>query len=192
MRNVPCFRGLEVAQAPWAMAVRPAGARGTVPHAPRGGARRVARVPALPPTRMGREATGGLERAGPSAWAAAGLPGVVVYPRPARDGARATGQVAHTAAVEARALAPGAAGLRPTPRPRPAAPTPERRALVGRRQPRLVLRPAAPHRLAGPSGRLPKAREAPMAWLKARLAPLANALATRRRASPRWRAHDDL
>ena len=33
-RNVPCFRGLEVAQAPWAMAVRPAGAPGPRPASP--------------------------------------------------------------------------------------------------------------------------------------------------------------
>src|SRR5215470_17349842 len=63
--------------------------------------------------------TGGLERVVTAALATAGLPVVVVHPRQARDCARATGQVAKTDAVAARALAHFADGIRPTPRPLP-------------------------------------------------------------------------
>ena len=138
------------------------------------------------------EATGGRERVATAAWATAGLPVVVVHPRPARDCARATGQWAKPDAVEARALAPFAAVSRPTPRPLPHAPRQALRALLGRRQPLRGMRTAAQHRLAGPSGRLRQDLAAPMAWLKTRLATWDAALETRLRASPRWRANDAL
>jgi transposase len=48
------------------------------------------------PTRMGLEATGGLQRIVNTALTAAALPGVGVNPRQARDVAKATGQVAKT------------------------------------------------------------------------------------------------
>ena len=89
----------------------------------------------LHPTLMGLEATGGLERAVTSAWAAAGLPVVVVHPRQARDCARATGQLATTEALDARALAHCADAIRPhTPAP---APCPDARSPAG---PLRVLR----------------------------------------------------
>jgi transposase len=52
-----------------------------------------------------------------------------VYPRQARDFARATGQWAKTDALDARALAHCADVIRPTPRPLPDAQTQELRAL---------------------------------------------------------------
>jgi transposase len=127
-----------------------------------------------------------------SALATAGLPVVVVHPRQVRDVARATGQLATTDAWDARALAPFADVIRPTPRPLPDAQTQERRALLGRRQPLLGMRTADQHRLAGTSGRLAQAIEAPMAWLNTRIATLDNDLETLLRASPRWRTNDDL
>jgi transposase len=141
---------------------------------------------------MVREATGGLERAVTSALAAAGRPVVVVHPRQARDVARATGQLAKTEAVDARALAPCAAVLRPTPRPLPDAQRQERRALLGRRQPLLVLRTAEQHRLAGTSARLTQAMEAHMTGLHADIATLDHARETTLRASPLGRENDDL
>ena len=91
-------------------------------------------VQTLHPTLIVREATGGLERAATSALAAAGLPVVVVHPRQARDCARATGQLAKTDALDARALAHFADVIRPLPRPLPDAQTQKLRALLGRRQ----------------------------------------------------------
>ena len=77
------------------------------------------RLHALHPTLMVLEATGGLERAATAALATAGLPVVVVHPRQVRDIARATGQLATTAAFDARALAHCADVIRPQLRPGP-------------------------------------------------------------------------
>ena len=115
-----------------------------------------------------------------------------MHPRQARDCARATGQLAKAEALDARALAHCADVIRPTPRPLPDAQTQELRALLGRRQQLSGMRTAAQHRLAGPSGRLPHDIEAHIAWLKARIATLDDALETMLRASPVWRANDDL
>ena len=57
-----CFVGMDVAQAPWDMAVRPAGARWAVPHDADGVVTLVEWLPALPPTLLVLEAPGGLER----------------------------------------------------------------------------------------------------------------------------------
>jgi len=121
--------GLEVAKAQLDVAVRPSGERWAVPPDAGGVVTRVERWQALHPPLMVLEATGGLERAATVAVATAGLPVVVVNPRQARDCARATGQLATTDALDARALAHFADVIRPTPRPLPDAQTQELRAL---------------------------------------------------------------
>jgi transposase len=189
---VPCFRGLEVAQAQVDSALRPAGERWTVPHAASGVTMRVDQRQARHPARIVLEATGGLARLGTSAWATAGLPVVVVNPRQVRDCARATGPWATTEAVEARALAHCAAVIRPPPRPLPDAQTQERRALLGRRQPRIVLRTAEQHRRTGTSGRLQSDLAAHLPWRNERLAPRDDDRETALRGSPLWRDNDDL
>jgi transposase len=189
---VPCFVGIEVAKAQRAIALRPSGERWAVPNDASGVATLVAQLHVRHPTLIVLEATGGLERAVTSAWATAGLPGVVVNPPQGRDLARATGQLAKTDALDARALAHCADVIRPTPRPLPDAQTQARRALLGRRQPRIGMRTAAQHRRAGTSGRLARDSEAHMAWLHARMATLDHDLEMRLRASPRWRENDDL
>jgi len=174
------------------MALRPSGERWAVPNDAIGVMTLVDRVQALHPTLIVLEATGGLERAVTSALATAGLPVVVVNPRQVRDVARATGQLATTEALDARALAHFADVIRPTPRPLPDAQTQELRALLGRRQPLIVMRTAEQNRLAGTSARLTKDLEAPMTWLNAGIATLDDDLAALLRASPLWRENDDL
>ena len=101
--------------------------------------------------------------------APAGLPVVVVPPPQAR----------------------GADVMRPTPRPLPDAPTQARRARLGRRQPLIGMRPAAPHRRAGTRERLPTALKAPSTGRNARLGTRDDAIETLRRARPLWREHED-
>ena len=192
MSHEPCFVGIDVAKAQRDMALRPSGERWTVPNNADGVMTLVERLQPLHPTLMVLEATGGLERVATAALATAGLPVVVVNPRQARDCARATGQLATTEAVDARALAHCADVIRPTPRPLPDAQTQELRALLGRRQPLMVRRTAEQNRLAGTSGRLHTDIEAPITWLNTRLVMLDNDLETLRRASPLWRENDDL
>jgi len=184
--------GIDVAKAQLDIAVRPSGERWTVPNDADGVATLVAQGQALHPTLIVLEATGGLERAATAALATAGLPVVVVNPRQARDFARATGQLAKTDALDARALAHFADVIRPTPRPLPDAQTQELRALLGRRQQLIVIRTAEQNRLAGTSGRLQTDIEAHITWLNERLATLDNDIETLLRASPLWRENDDL
>jgi transposase len=192
MSAVPCFLGIDVATAQLDIAIRPSGARWAVPNDADGVVTLVERVQPLPPTLIVLAATGGLERAVPSAWAAAGLPVVVVNPRQGRDLARTTGQLANTDALDARALAHCADVIRPPPRPLPDAQTQELRALRGRRQQLIVMRTAAQNRLGGTRGRLQTDIEAHITWRNERLALLDDDLETLLRASPLWRENDDL
>jgi len=189
---MPGCVGLDVAKAQLDIALRPSGARWAVPNHATGVTTLVDRLPALHPTRMVLEATGGLERAVTSALATAGLPVVVGHPRQVRAGARATGQRATTEALEAHARAHCAAVIHPPPRPRPAAQTQALHALLGRRQPRIVMRTAAPHRRAGTSERRTQEMAAPMPWRKAGIATLDDASEPRLRASPLGRDNDAL
>ena len=192
MSDVPCFVGIDVAKAQLDIALRPSGERWAVPNDASGVTTLVDRLQVLHPTLIVLEATGGLERAATSALAAAGLPVVVVNPRQARDFARATGQLAKTDALDARALAHFADVIRPTPRPLPDAQTQELRALLGRRQQLIGMRTAEQNRLAGTSERLTQDSAAHMTWLNADIATLDNDLETTLRASPLWRENDDL
>src|SRR4030095_16339838 len=171
---------------------RPSGERWAVPNDASGIAPLVDRLQALHPILIVLEATGGWERRATAALAAAGLRIVVVNPRQARDFARATGQLAKTDALDARALAHFADVIRPTPRPLPDAQTQALHALLGRRQQLLGMRTAEQNRLAGTSGRLQTDIEAHITWLNARLAMLDNDLETLLRASPLWRENDHL
>ena len=192
MSDVPCFVGIDVAKAQLDIALRPAGERWAVPNDPDGCMTLVERLQAVQPTLIVLEATGGLERAATAALATAGLPVVVVNPRQARDFARATGQLAKTDALDARALAHFADVIRPTPRPLPDAQTQELRALLGRRQQLIGMRTAEQNRLAGTNAYLAKDIEAHITWLNERLATLDDDLETLLRASPVWRENDDL
>ena len=192
MSDVPCFVGIDVAKAQLDIALRPSGERWAVPNDASGVATLVEQLQGRHPILIVLEATGGLERAVTSALATAGLPVVVVHPRQVRDCARATGQLAKTDALDARALAHFADVIRPTPRPLPDAQTQELRALLGRRQQLIGMRTAAQNRLAGTRGRLARDIEAHIAWLNARLATLDNDLEMMLRASPLWRENDDL
>jgi transposase len=192
MSDVPCFVGIDVAKAQLDIAVRPSGERWAVPNDPNGCMTLVERLQAIQPTLIVLEATGGLERAATAALATAGLPVVVVNPRQARDFARATGQLAKTDALDARALAHFADVIRPTPRPLPDTQTQELRALLGRRQQLIGMRTAEQNRLAGTSAYLAKDIETHIPWLNERLATLDAALETLLRASPLWRENDDL
>src|SRR5512132_428636 len=192
MVDVPCFVGIDVAKAQLDIAVRPSGERRAVPNSTDGVATLVEQVQALHPTLIVLEATGGLERAATAALATAGPPVVVVNPRQAHDFARATGQLAKTDALDARALAHFADVIRPTPRPLPDTQTQELRALLGRRQQLVVMRTAEQNRLAGTCGRIQTDIAAHITWLNARLATLDDDLETLLRASPLWRDNDDL
>ena len=192
MSDMPYFVGIDVAKAQLDIALRPSGERWSVPNDTNGVTTLVDRMQTLQPTLIVLEATGGLERMVTSALATAGLPVVVVNPRQVRDFARATGQLAKTDALDARALAHFADVIRPTPRPLPDAQTQELRALLGRRQQLIAMRTAEQNRLAGTSERLQTDIAAHITWLNAGIATLDDDIETMLRASPLWRENDDL
>jgi transposase len=186
------FVGVDVAKAQLDIALRPTGERWAVANDDAGMATLVARLQALQPTLIVFEATGGDQRAVVAALAATGLPVAVVNPRQARDFAKATGQLAKTDALDARALAHGAEAVRPTPRPLPDAQADELRALLARRRPWVAMRTAAQNRLGNAPPRLQADIQAPITWLTTRLTALDDDLATPLRARPVWREREEL
>ncbi len=186
------FVGIDVAKAQLDMALRPTRERWAVPNDDTGIAALVAQLQAVQPTLIVLEATGGYQRAVVAALAAAGLPLAVVNPRQARDFAKATGQLAKTDALDARALAHFAEAVRPLPRPLPDAQAAELRALLVRRRQLIAMRTAEHNRLGSASRRLQADIQAHITWLNERLAALDDDLDTTLRASPVWREHEAL
>jgi len=184
--------GIDVATAQRDSALRPTGERWAVATDETSMAALMARLEAVQPTRIGLAATGGSQRAVVAARAAAAWPVVVLNPCQARDCAQATGQLATTAALAARAWAHGAAALRPTPRPRPDAHTDERRALRARRRPLVARRTTAQHRLARAPLRLQPDIQAPITWLDTQLTALDDDVDMTLRTSPVWREREEL
>jgi transposase len=184
--------GVEVAKAQRDMAVRPTGERWGVANDDAGMATLVARLQAVQPTLLVFEATGGYQRAVVAALAATGLPVAVINPRQARDCANATGPLAKTDALGARALAHVPEAVHPPPRPLPDAQAAERRALLARRRPLVAMRTAEQHRAGNAPPRLQAAIQAHITWLNTWLTALDDDLDTTLRASPVWREREEL
>jgi transposase len=192
MSATTCCVGIDVAKAPLDIALRPTGERWAVANDDAGIAALVARLLALPPALIVLEATGGYQRAVVAALAAARRPVAVVNPRQARDFAKATGQLAKTDALDARALAYFAEAVRPTPRPLPDAQADELRALLARRRPLVTRRTAEQNRLGRAPARLQTDIQAHITWLNERLAMLDDDLDTTLRASSVWREREEV
>lgn len=192
MSQPQLFVGIDVAKAQLDIALRPTGERWEVTNDEAGIASLVAHLQAVVPPLMVLEATGGYQRAVVAALAAAGLPIVVVNPRQARDVAKATGQLAKTDRLDARALAHFADAVRPAPRPLPDAQTEELRARLARRRQLIAMRTAEQKRRSGVSQRLWADIQAHITWLDTRLASLDEDLDATLRASPIWREREAL
>jgi transposase len=186
------FVGIDVAKAQLDIALRPTGERWAVPNDEAGIAALGGRLQAVPPTLIVLEATGGYHRAVVAALAAATLPLVVVNPRQVRDFAKATGQLAKTDALDARAVAHFAEAVRPALRPLPDAQTEELRALLARRRQLIAMRTAEQNRLEHASSRLRADIVAHIAWLDQHVASLDDDLDTTLQASPVWRERETL
>ena len=111
------YVGIDVAKGWLDVAARPHPAPWRVDNDPAGVTLLVAQLDALGPALVVLEASGGYERPAAAALAAAGLPVAVVNPRQARDFARATGKLAKTDRLDARALAHFGAAVQPPARP---------------------------------------------------------------------------
>jgi transposase len=186
------FVGIDVAKAQLDIALRPTGERWALTNDDAGIAVLVPRLQAIAPQLIVLEATGSYQRAVVAALAAAGLPVAVVNPRQARDFAKATGQLAKTDALDARALAHFAEAVRPMPRPLPDTQADELRAWLARRRQLVTMRTAEQNRLGSAPPRLQPDIQAHITWLNTRLTTLDDDLDTTLRASPVWREREEL
>jgi len=144
------------------------------------------------PTLVVLEATGRYELRAAAALAAAGLPVAVVNPRHVRSYARATGQLAKTDRLDARAICRFAEAVRPEPRPLPEDDTRELAALVARRRQLLAMVTAERTRLDTAPAVTRKQIKAHIGWLNRELAKLDAEIDATIRRSPIFRAKDDL
>ena len=138
------------------------------------------------------EATGGYETAAVAALAEAGLPVVVANPRQVRDFARSTGKLTKTDRIDAELLALFAERVRPEVRPLPDAEAQEFTALLARRRQLLEMMVAEKNRLKVAPKPVAKDIRAHIEWLERRLKSVDSDLERRIKASPVWRAKEDL
>jgi transposase len=188
----PVFVGVDVAKAELVWAVRPSDASGTAANDEAGIAHLVQGLRRLAPTLVVLEATGGHERALVAALATAELPVVVANPRQVRDFAKSTGQLAKTDRLDADILALFAERVRPEPRPLPDAAAHALTGLLARRRQLLEMLTAERNRLGTAVPAVRRSLTAHIRWLERQLDDVDRDLDAAVKASPVWRAKEDL
>jgi transposase len=192
MTETDGFVGIDVSKDVLDVGLRPSGATWRVANDDQGIGQLIDRLGSLRPQLVVVEATGGYELKVVAELAAASIPVQAVNPRQARDFARATGTLAKTDRLDARALAHFAEVVRLSPRPLPDTATRELRALVARRRQLQTMLSAEQNRHATAPRRVQPQLEAHIRWLQQALADLDQELEQAIRSSPIWRAKDDL
>lgn len=187
---------IDVAKAELVVAARPSGGRWTVANDERGVQTVVERLRRDAPDLIVLEATGGYELLCVAARAAATPPVVVANPRHVRDFAKATGQLAKTARIDAEILALFAERVRPAVREIPDAGAQELDALLARRRQRLEMLQAERNRRGQVFGRgkqsVRKRLRHPIVFLEREVKLADMDLNERIRQSSGWREKDDL
>lgn len=138
------------------------------------------------------EATGGYETAAVAVLAEAGLPVVIANPRHVRDFARAMGQLAKTDRIDAQVLGQFAERVRPEVRALPDEDAQEFTALLARRRQLIEMTVAEKNRLKMAPKAVAKDIRTHIVWLNRRLKSVDSDLDRRIKASPVWRAKEDL
>jgi transposase len=139
------------------------------------------------------EATGGFEQIVAAALVAGRIPLAVVNPRQIRDFARATGKLAKTDALDAKAIANFAAKVQPEPRPVPDEQARALGELVTRRRQVIDMMTAERNRRRQlTSRRLLKSVERLLAALQKELTELEREVGDGIRGTPAWRERDEL
>jgi transposase len=192
MDKVPVFVGIDVAKRRLDVHLLPSGESFAIDHGEEEATALTERLVALAPALVVLEATGGMEVRLAAALAAAGLPVAVVDPRQVRAFARATGRLAKTDRLDAAAVARFAAAVRPPVRPLPDAATRRLGALVARRRQLLEMLVAERNRRQAAAPALHGRIDAHLRWLEEALAEIERDLDGAVRASPVWRAKEEL
>lgn len=187
------YIGIDVSKDRLDVHVRPSDETFAVGRDGEGLAALIERVGLLDPYLVVLEATGGFELTVAAALVAAGMPLAVVNPRQIRDFARATGQLAKTDALDAKAIARFAEMVRPEPR---AVPDEQARALgelVARRRQVIEMMTAERNRRRQLTNRrLIKSVDRLLAVLLKELAELDRDVGDGIRGTPAWRERDQL
>jgi len=191
--SMPSYVGIDVSKDRLDVHVLPSKQAFAVARNGDGLERLAAELRGLRPVLIVLEATGGFELTVAAALAGAALPLAVVNPRQIRDFARATGRLAKTDALDAEVIALFAERIRPEPRPIAEAEAQILAELVVRRRQLVEMIGMESNRRR--QARAPKVRrtlETMLKTLEAQLAELDREIDTTVRASPAWRAADEL
>lgn len=191
--NAPAYAGTDVAKDRLDVHLRPSGHGFAVPRNGSGIEHLLDRLRADPPALVVMEATGGFELTVAAAIAGAGLPLAIVNPRQIRDFARATGRLAKTDRLDAEAIALFAERIRPDPRPVADEDAQALAELVARRRQIVeMIGMEQNRRRQAQARRVARTIEATLRVLEAQLSELDDDIDGAIRASPAWRAADDL
>jgi len=187
------FIGIDVSRDRLDAYVRPSDESFAVARDSEGLAALIGRLRAFDPYLVVLEATGGFEVTVAAAVVAAEIPLAVVNPRQIRDFARATGQLAKTDALDAKAIARFAEAVRPDPRPVPDAQARALGELIARRRQIVEMMTAERNRRRQlTSRRLIKSVDRLLAVLQQELSELERDLDEGIRGTPAWRDRDEL
>lgn len=187
------FIGIDVAKDRLDVHVRPSNEAFAVTRDDAGLAALLEKLAPLEPYLVVVEATGGFEQTVAAALVSGGMPLAVVNPRQIRDFARATGQLAKTDALDAKAIARFAEAVRPEPRPVPDAQARALGELVARRRQIIAMMTAERNRRRQLSSqRLIKGVDRLLAVLQKELGDLEQEVGEGIRGTPAWRERDEL
>lgn len=184
------FVGIDVSKAELEVCVLPSEQFWKVANDEAGRQALVERLRELSPTLIVIEATGGYEAAVAICLAAAGLPIVVMNPRPVRDFAKAAGKLAKTDRIDAHILARFGQVMRPPVRPLKDEQSRELDALLMRRRQIVDMLTMEKNRLAQATKRVRKSIQAHIVWLQKRLDDVDGELKVLIHATPVWREKD--
>jgi len=187
------FVGIDVSKDRLDVHVRPSGEAFVVARDDKGLAALVERLRPRPPQLVVLEATGGLQVRVAGMLAAEGFPVAVVNPRQVRDFARSLGRLAKTDRLDAAAIALFAERIQPAPRPLPDEQTRALQALVARRRQLVEMMVAEKQRRSQVTNqRARTSLQAHLDWLRKAIEEIDADLDGAVRASPLWRASEDL
>lgn len=186
------YVGIDVAKDSLDLAAHVSQKQWTFPNDSPGIDQAVSSLREISPVLVVIEATGGIELPIAAAIAAAGLPVAVVNPRQARDFAKATGKLAKTDSLDARALAHFASAVSPTPRPLPDSTAQEFTAILTRRRQLVEMLTAEKNRFLTAQRPMRERIQAHISWLEQELADINKELGESLRQSSVWREKDTL
>ncbi|MBO0741858.1 MAG: IS110 family transposase [Hyphomicrobiaceae bacterium] len=187
------FVGIDVAKDRLDVHVRPSDEAFSVARDSEGLTALMQRLGPLHPYLVVLEATGGFEQTLAAALVSEAMPLAVVNPRQIRDFARATGQLAKTDALDAKAIARFAEAIKPEPRPVPDEQARALGELVARRRQVIEMMIAERNRRRQLSSRrLIKSVDRLLAVLQKELSELEQEVGEGIRGTPAWRERDEL